>query len=150
MIVFRTTVKNGFRGARNPSSCWLASVLLGSFLASVSVANHSFAEETVDFNRDIRPLFSANCFTCHGPDDQKREADLRLDSQQGSRADLGGYAAIVPGDPDASELMTRLITEDEDLRMPPEGKGKRLTGAEVDRIGRWIEQGAELCKALVV
>jgi hypothetical protein len=100
------------------------------------------ADDSVDFNRDIRPLMSSNCLTCHGPDEAERAADLRLDTEQGSRQDLGGYAAVVPGDPDASELVVRLTTDDEDLLMPPEGKGRRLSEEEVDLIRRWIRQGA--------
>ena len=90
------------------------------------------ADDSVDFNHDIRPLLSSNCLTCHGPDEEERAADLRFDTEQGSRQDFGGYAAIVPGDPDESELVERLTTDDEDLRMPPEGKGRRLTTDEVE------------------
>ncbi|MEZ6086760.1 MAG: DUF1549 domain-containing protein [Pirellulaceae bacterium] len=102
--------------------------------------------QQVDFNRDIRSLLSNNCLMCHGPDDKARSTDLRLDTQEGSRIDLGGYAAIVPGDPDNSELLVRLTTSDPDLRMPPEGKGRRLTEEEVDRIRRWIQQGGDFAK----
>ena len=100
------------------------------------------AKPPVEFNQDIRPLLSSNCLICHGPDEDERAADLRFDTEEGSRADLGGYAAIVPGDPDASELVARITTDDEGLRMPPEGKGRPLTRDEVALIRRWIEQGA--------
>tara|TARA_R110002049_G_scaffold2750_7_gene22097 strand:- start:42662 stop:46042 length:3381 start_codon:yes stop_codon:yes gene_type:complete len=100
------------------------------------------AESPVDFNQDIRPLFSNNCLICHGPDEDERAADLRFDTEEGSRVDLGGYAAIVPGDPDASELIARITTDDEDLRMPPEGKGRQLSSEEVQLVRCWIEQGA--------
>lgn len=103
----------------------------------------SSAEDVVDFNRDIRPLMSNNCLICHGPDEDERAADLRLDTQQGSRQDLGGYAAIKPGDPDDSELISRIISDDEDLRMPPEGKGRQLTAEEVETFRRWIRQGGK-------
>ena len=104
------------------------------------------ADQPVDFNRDIRPLMSGNCLICHGPDEAEREADLRLDTEDGSRQDLGGYAAIVPGDPDASELIERLTTDDEDLRMPPDGKGRRLSEEQVELIRRWIRQGADYAR----
>ncbi len=100
------------------------------------------AEQPVDFNRDIRPILSSTCLVCHGPDEAERAADLRLDTQEGSRQDMGGYAAIVPGDPDDSEMILRLETDDEDLRMPPEGKGRQLTEEEVALLRRWIAQGA--------
>lgn len=108
----------------------------------VSVVLPTHAQETVDFNRDIRPLLSGNCLVCHGPDEASREADLRLDTEAGSQVDLGGYAAIVPGDPDASELLERLTTDDGDMRMPPTGKGRAFTPADVELVRRWIDQGA--------
>ena len=78
--------------------------------------------EEVDFNTQIRPLLSNNCLTCHGPDEDERAAGLRLDTEAGSRLDLGGYAAITPGNPSASELLQRLTTDDDELKMPPEEK----------------------------
>ena len=103
----------------------------------------ALSQPTVDFNQDIRPLLSSNCLICHGPDEDERAADLRFDTEEGSRVDLGGYAAIVPGDPDASELIERITTDDEDLRMPPEGKGRQLSEAEVELLRQWIQQGAQ-------
>ena len=104
------------------------------------------ADQPIDFNRDIRPLLSGNCLVCHGPDEAERAADLRLDTQNGSRADLGGYAAVVPGDPDESEMIVRLTSDDPDLRMPPAGKGRPLSDREVDLIRRWIAQGGEYAR----
>ena len=97
----------------------------------------------VDFNLDIRPLLSDNCFACHGPDEKKREIDLRLDTRAGAFVDLGGYAAIVPGKPEESSLYQRLITDDEDERMPPASSGKSLTTKQIDLIRRWIAEGAD-------
>ncbi len=97
----------------------------------------------IDFNRDIRPLISNQCLICHGPDEEERKAGLRLDTQAGSRADLGGYFAIVPGKPEESELLHRLITEDEDDRMPPPEVGPGLSSAEVDLVRQWIAEGAD-------
>jgi hypothetical protein len=89
------------------------------------------AEDRVDFNRDIRPILSNNCLACHGPDKAKRKAGLRLDVRDGALADLGGYAAVVPGDPGRSALLARVTHLDEDERMPPSGKGARLNAAEI-------------------
>jgi len=99
------------------------------------------ASDQIDFNRDIRPILSNQCIACHGPDEHERKAGLRLDTQDGALMDLGGYAALVPGNPGASELLTRLTTDDEDERMPPKGKGERLKPEQIERIRRWIGQG---------
>src|SRR3954468_24333865 len=100
----------------------------------------------VDFNREIRPILSNQCAKCHGPDAKERKggADgLRLDVRDDAAADLGGYAAIVPGHPEKSELIKRILSTDDDARMPPKGSGKKLTPREIDLLKRWIEQGAE-------
>ena len=96
----------------------------------------------VDFNRDIRSILSNRCFTCHGPDDTERQADLRLDNHAGATASLGDYAAIVPGRPEASELLKRVSNSDPDLIMPPAGKGDPLSKEEIESLRLWIKQGA--------
>ena len=95
-------------------------------------------EEAVSFNRDIRPLLAAKCFACHGPDEDSREADLRLDH----RAAATESGAVVAGKPEESELIGRVTSDDPDLRMPP-GDGDALTDAEVDALRNWIASGAE-------
>ena len=95
-----------------------------------------------DFNRDIRPLLSDTCFRCHGPDEETREADLRLDVHDGAFADRGGYAALVPGELDASELWLRVSASDDDERMPPPGSGKQLSPEDIALLRSWIEAGA--------
>ena len=78
----------------------------------------------VDFNREVRPLLSKNCFACHGQDEAKRAKGLRLDRREAAVSPLkSGELAIVPGDPDASELIVRVLEEDETLRMPPKKHG---------------------------
>jgi len=97
----------------------------------------------VNFAREIRPILSDNCFTCHGPDDQKRKASLRLDTREGAFGRLkGGDLAINPGKPDESDLIFRIESDDPDLRMPPQKSGKQLTAAQIAVLRRWIEQGA--------
>jgi hypothetical protein len=97
----------------------------------------------VEFNRDIRPILSDNCFLCHGPDKARRKAGLRLDTEEGAFADLGDHRALVPGDPGKSELFRRISTGDEQERMPPTKAGRPLTERQIALLRRWIEQGAK-------
>ncbi len=115
------------------------------------MASVARAERHIDFNREIKPLLSNACFRCHGPDPAERkggkdgggETGLRLDTAEGSRADLGGYAAVVPAHPETSALVARISATDPDERMPPEGSGKQLSPAEVALLTEWVRQGAE-------
>jgi hypothetical protein len=102
--------------------------------------------QKVDFNRDIRGILSNRCYTCHGPDDAERQADLRLDSRDGATADLGDHFAIVPGKPESSELVRRITSSDPDVMMPPAGKDKPLSKKKIDLLTRWVKQGAEYAK----
>ncbi len=111
--------------------------------AALVLAQAVSGQEKVGFNRDIRPILSGQCFACHGPDPEARKADLRLDSFEGATADLGGYAAIVPGKADKSELIARIGAEDPDDIMPPAKHGPPLSADERDLLRRWIESGAE-------
>lgn len=121
------------------SEHWLPrSVLL---IALWGVPRFAVAED-IDFNRDIRPILSDNCYLCHGPDSGSREADLRLDREEAALADRGGYAAIVPGDPEGSELVRRITSTDEFEQMPPQDSGKKLTAEKIGLLSRWITQGA--------
>ena len=81
----------------------------------------------VDFNRDIRPILSESCYQCHGPDRNKLKADLRLDTRDGLFRSADGSTIVVPGKPDDSELLLRIVAEDDETRMPPPKAGKRLT-----------------------
>ncbi len=103
-----------------------------------------------DFNRDIRPILSNQCFQCHGPDEDKRKGGdhgLRLDLAAGARADLGGGGyAVVPGHPERSELIARITTAEEDDVMPPRKTGKTLSAAEIELLRRWIAGGASYAK----
>jgi len=107
------------------------------------------AEPALDFNRDIRPILSNHCFKCHGPDAAERKGGtdgVRLDTREGALGDLGGYAPIVPGKPEASEVWKRITSTDPDLMMPPRHSGKKLSPAEIRRLTDWIKQGANYAK----
>jgi hypothetical protein len=123
---------------------WL--LLLGALgslgLASVG-APEAEASPEVSYGRDIRPILSDRCFRCHGPDPSTREAELRLDTFEHATADRPDGAAIVPGDPDASELFYRITIDDPDEAMPPVGSHRaRLDASEQALFRRWIEGGA--------
>ena len=92
--------------------------------------------ETVDFNRDIRPILAENCLECHGRDEQTREADLRLDQRESA------LEALTADDSGSSELIQRVTSNDLEQRMPPPDTGKSLTRQQVETLRRWIQQGA--------
>jgi hypothetical protein len=110
------------------------------------------AADDIDFTRDIRPILSNRCFACHGPDQNKRKGGikskgrLRLDTQDGATTNHDDFYAIVPGNVAKSEVIERVLTNDEDDRMPPKGKGRKLTAKEVDLLKRWIKAGAPYAK----
>ena len=119
-----------------PSILWIA-VWISGALASLSQA-----QDPIDFASQIRPILADNCYACHGPDDNQRATDLRLDQQQSAFQDLGGYTAIQPGDPEGSELVARIHSEDPDFVMPPAGHLKKLTQEQRELLSQWIAQGA--------
>ena len=133
---------------------WLPHLLLSFALAGMPLAPGIFrptlaagpddpaTSTPVDFQRDIRPVLARHCYRCHGPDAAKRQADLRLDSHAAATADLGGRRAVTPTHPEESELLTRVHSADESLRMPPSSAGPPLSAAEIERLERWIREGA--------
>ncbi len=116
---------------------------LPSVIVMTIAASPVFADSGVDFNRDIRPILSKKCIACHGPDEESREANLRLDTVTGATADLDGRRAITPGKPDRSELVTRITSDDPEKVMPPPDSGHELTDAEKQKLREWIATGAE-------
>ncbi|WP_286177639.1 DUF1553 domain-containing protein [Rhodopirellula sp. JC639] len=127
-------------------TCFSSVTPIGIFLLLVMPIRVAAGEPAVDFNRDIRPLLFGRCVTCHGPDEAERAAGLRLDTAAGAQGDLGGYAAVVPGDAEASELILRVTSDDPDMLMPPPGKGDPLKPAEITLLRRWIDQGGQYAK----
>ncbi len=124
---------------RSPFTAFVLAVALTTQAGGEALAGEP-PPRPIDFNREIRPILSNACFTCHGPDAAKRKGvskPLRLDNEAGAFADLGGYAAIVRGNPEESELIQRLISDDPTERMPPKGSGNRSPQGcgTADRVG---------------
>lgn len=124
----------------------LARMLAGALAWLGAVHVLRAAEPVPDFNRDIRPILSDKCYRCHGPDEHDRKGGqngLRLDTAAGAREDLGGGGfAIVPGQPEKSELLMRVLSTDDEEVMPPSKTGKKLSAREIDLLRRWIAAGA--------
>jgi len=101
------------------------------------------AADDVSFSRDIRPLLSGKCFACHGPDEEAREAELRLDSFQAATRDDSATPAIMPGQSSTSELVRRILSNDPDEQMPPPSSNKSLSAEQKNLLVRWIDSGAK-------
>lgn len=117
-------------------------VVLCSTLFALGIGGAK-ASESLDFNRDIRPILSNGCLNCHGPDPESRKADLRLDQRESSVDDS---EVIVPGAPEKSELIARVTTDDPDDRMPPPDHGGKLTDTQIKTLEQWIREGAPYAK----
>jgi hypothetical protein len=117
-----------------------------TLLIAVLAANmncEEAASEPIDFNRDIRPILSEYCFRCHGPDAEAREAGLRLDHRNSALSELdSGAVAIVPGNLEQSELVRRVMSDDDGVRMPPPELGKRPNSEQIAKLIKWIDEGA--------
>ncbi len=111
---------------------------LGTYLNRASADDSKI--KPVDFNRDIRPILSDNCFTCHGPDEKQRMAKLRLDTKEGAFAKQG---VITPGDSANSKLIKRVTSKDPNVMMPPPESGYKLNDNQIGALKRWIDQGAQ-------
>lgn len=117
------------------------SLLSVAFVVVTSVRTTVAVE--IDFNRDVRPIISDNCFACHGFDKGTRKGDLRLDQREAATADRGGYAVIVPGKPGESVLIQRVTSTDLDTVMPPADSHKKpLDRKSIETLKEWIRQGA--------
>lgn len=127
----------GYLACLGFAAAWLA--LIGASRAG------SALPDKIDYNRDVRPIFSDNCFACHGPDKNARKSNLRLDTKDGAFAALksGKGHVVAPGKPDESEVYRRISTKDADDHMPPAKFNKTLTERQIAIVRKWIEQGAE-------
>src|SRR6187397_311988 len=109
-------------------------------------AAEKIVAKRLDFNRDVRPILSENCFQCHGFDEKARQAELRLDTPESALVKHDDITPIVPGHPEQSELWRRITTDDESEMMPPPDSHRALKPAQKELLKRWIEQGAPYAK----
>lgn len=120
---------------------FLLTATLGVLLALSDTAQ-TIAVEATDFYRDVRPILAKACFHCHGPDEETREAGLRLDRPEGLFGAIDGRRVVMQGDPDHSELIRRIRSDEVDVQMPPADSGKSLTPEQKDVLVKWVTSGA--------
>ncbi len=116
---------------------------LGLFVAVLQAEPATSGPSAIDFQQHVRPILADNCFACHGPDGNARQADLRLDTRDGAFADRGGYQVIVPGNASDSRLYQRMVHSQDFARMPPPAAERFPSPEQIETIRNWIEQGAE-------
>ncbi len=112
-----------------------------SLITAISIPLHAVAddaEKVIDFSSQIRPILAVHCWTCHGPDEKSREADLRLDIRENAIAS----SAIVPNEVSASKLVERILSNDPETQMPPPSSKKALSPQQKQLLQKWIQQGA--------
>ena len=113
-----------------------------SLVLALAAAPLASAGSKLGFNRDVRPILAEKCFACHGFDKKGRKGNLRLDTREGALASQDGVSAIVPGKPELSELVARVLSADPDEVMPPPKSGKQLSSEEKELLRQWIAEGA--------
>ena len=121
---------------------WMLVAGMTGLFGAPALAGNGALPATIDFNRDIRPILSDNCYFCHGPDKNKRKADLRLDTREGIFSKIKDHVTVEAGKPEESELFRRVTASDPEQRMPDPKSNKRLSDHDIALLKRWIEQGA--------
>ncbi|HEX8523217.1 MAG TPA: DUF1549 domain-containing protein, partial [Tepidisphaeraceae bacterium] len=126
-------------------ACALVAPASGEKPVAPAPAAQAKQQKPIDFNRDIRPILSDNCFYCHGPDKNHRKGSpaLRLDTKEGMFSERDGTHPVVGGKLDESMVYERIVSDDPDYQMPPPNSNKKLTKDQVELIVRWIKEGAE-------
>lgn len=149
-MIFWSNVRFRFLSLGVTAGLFGASVWLTACHKSVDkpadiVAAEAGLPEKIDYNLHVKPILSDRCFACHGPDQAKQQAGLRLDTPEGAYEALAksGHTAIVPGDLAGSELVSRILTTDPDEVMPTLKSNLTLSAEEKATLIRWVEQGAE-------
>ncbi|XZE52010.1 PSD1 and planctomycete cytochrome C domain-containing protein [Planctomycetaceae bacterium SH139] len=130
------------RGLAGDLACWLLACWLLAWHGGCLPAAEP--ERPISYARDVLPILSDFCYQCHGPDaNEGRQGDLRLDDEEDVKRSRGGYPVVLAGDAEASELITRVASDDADLRMPPAELGRQLSPTQIETLRRWVESGAE-------
>ena len=110
-----------------------------SLLLAVILCRQVLAKPGLKYDRDIQPILSETCFACHGPDENTRQSEFRLDIANDHFTEL-----LAPGNPGRSELLQRLVTDDEQRKMPPVDSKKQLTSEQIELLKQWIKEGANI------
>ena len=122
----------------------VASLFVCTASSVLTVSSVHAADRKIEFNRDVRPILSNNCYLCHGPDQKQLQAGLRLDKRESAVSKLeSGKTPIVPNDISASEIIKRITSADLTEQMPPKESGKSLTADDIETLKLWVAQGAE-------
>ena len=121
-----------------PRNCCLIFTLVCYLIVTHGL--HADELDPVNFSREIRSLLSDTCFQCHGPDEQQRVSDFRLDTKEGAFTQIGDAPAIVAGDSSKSELIRRITSNDPDDQMPPPDADRRLSDRQIQLLSRWIDE----------
>ena len=124
------------------TSCVNLMLRLVVIAVCVDLVGLTYAAE-IEFNRDVRPILSDVCFTCHGPDEGQRVSEFRLDVKEGALTDRNVGQSIVPHDASASQLYQRITSDDPERRMPPPDSGRVLKPDQIAVIAQWINEGAK-------
>src|SRR2546422_11308393 len=103
-----------------------------------SVPSARPASGHIDFDREIRPIFSDNCYQCHGPDEKARKAKLRLDTREGAFRIRNDKTVIIAGKSNESELVRRITSKDPEEMMPPPDSNHKLTPVQIELLRKWI------------
>ena len=114
-------------------------LILGFYFLPLPVLS---AAPTVSFSKEVLPILAENCFQCHGPDDSTREANLRLDLFEDAIRPRDGYQVIMPGNVAKSDLINRILSDDDSIKMPPTDFDKHLSKSDIVILQNWIANGA--------
>ena len=106
-------------------------VVVRVLVVAICLLPLSVRAQAIDYSRDVLPILSAKCYHCHGPDEEARQMELRLDQKEGAFRVREGVTVVVPGKPAESELVRRVTSKDPDEVMPPADDIRKLSAKEI-------------------